>query len=69
MKIKKLEPTQVSSNTLEFKVYRKVLKPSLKKMIAEHNSKDRRQGNRRLPWFIRGKSRLDGTPRIQTEHP
>jgi hypothetical protein len=41
MKIKKLEPTQVSSNTLEFKVYRKVLKPSLKKMIAEHNSKEK----------------------------
>lgn len=38
MKIKKLEPQQISEKSLGFKDYRKVVKPALKKMIAEHNS-------------------------------
>ena len=38
MKIKKLEPQNVSEKTLAYKEYRKNIKPALKKMIAEHNS-------------------------------
>jgi hypothetical protein len=38
MKIKKLEPLQISEKSLGFKDYRKVVKPALKKMIVEHNS-------------------------------
>lgn len=38
MKIKKLTPEQVSDKKLDYKVYRKVLKPALKAMIGEHNS-------------------------------
>ena len=38
MKIKKLEPQQITEKSLGFKDYRKVVKPALKKMIAEHNS-------------------------------
>jgi hypothetical protein len=38
MKIKKLLPEEIADKTLGFKIYRKSLKPSLKKMIGEHNS-------------------------------
>lgn len=40
MKIKKLEPQEISDKTLGFKDYRKVVKPALKKMITEHNSSE-----------------------------
>jgi hypothetical protein len=38
MKIKKLLPEEIADKTLGFKIYRKSLKPSLKKMIGAHNS-------------------------------
>jgi len=38
MKIKKIEPQEISDKKLDYKVYRKILKPALKKMISEHNS-------------------------------
>jgi len=38
MKIKKLEPQQISEKSLGFKDYRKVVKPALKAMLEKHNS-------------------------------
>lgn len=38
MKIKKIDPQEISDKKLHYKDYRKILKPALKKMISEHNS-------------------------------
>ena len=40
MKIKKLLPEEIADKTLGFKIYRKSLKPSLKKMIGEQKLRE-----------------------------